>query len=91
MPSYSWLLEQNLTTDQLQAKLKAMQQLGVPYSDEEIAQAPAHLQKQAKGIVAQLAEEGVKVAPNKEIVAMIAYLQRLGTDIKKEQNVQAQN
>jgi len=38
--------------------------------------------KQAESIVADLKKNDVSIAPNKELVAMIAYLQRMGTDIK---------
>jgi cytochrome c oxidase cbb3-type subunit I/II len=41
------------------------------------------LKTQADGIAANLAKEGVKVSSDKEIIALIAYLQRIGTDIKK--------
>ena len=40
--------------------------------------------KQASAITADLKKEGIEVAPTKEIVALIAYLQRLGTDINKK-------
>jgi cytochrome c oxidase cbb3-type subunit I/II len=39
---------------------------------------------QAKEIAASLKKDGIEVPPNKEIIAMIAYLQRLGTDINKK-------
>jgi cytochrome c oxidase cbb3-type subunit I/II len=54
----------------------------VPYEDEYIANSNDELMKQAEGITADLAKEGIEVKPEKEIVALIAYLQRLGTDIK---------
>jgi cytochrome c oxidase cbb3-type subunit I/II len=59
-----------------------MRTLGVPYEAgfEEIAE--ADLLKQAEKIASNLTKEGYPVEPQKEIVAMIAYLQRLGTDIK---------
>ena len=85
MPPYPWLLTQQLDVSTTQAKMRAMQKLGVPYDDEQVQNAPADLQRQATQISANLAKEGVKVAPDREIVAMIAYLQRLGTDIKKQE------
>lgn len=84
MPPYPWLLTQQLDASTTQDKMKAMQTLGVPYEDDQIASANADLKKQADQISANLAKEGVKVASDREIVAMIAYLQRLGTDIKKQ-------
>jgi cytochrome c oxidase cbb3-type subunit I/II len=61
-----------------------MKKLGVPYTDAEIANAVADLNTQSKAIQARLAEEKIKVSADKEIIAMIAYLQRLGTDISKK-------
>ncbi|MFY7825853.1 MAG: cytochrome-c oxidase, cbb3-type subunit I [Flectobacillus sp.] len=83
MPPYPWLLEQKLNTSDIESKMKAMQKLGVPYDAYQIQKAQEDLKTQAEGIAANLAKEGVKVSSDKEIIAMIAYLQRIGTDIKK--------
>ena len=61
-----------------------MRTLGVPYAADYAAQANQDLMIQAKGIAADLNKDGIKVPPNKEIIALIAYLQRLGTDITKK-------
>ncbi|MFB2120302.1 cytochrome-c oxidase, cbb3-type subunit I [Parapedobacter sp. 2B3] len=82
MPPYPWLIEQVLDTTTTKTKMNAMRILGVPYSDEDISASNAKLLTQAEGIVADLKEQGVEVRPDTEIIAMIAYLQRLGTDIK---------
>jgi cytochrome c oxidase cbb3-type subunit I/II len=84
MPAYDWLYTQSLNTSQTQDKLKAMKQLGVPYTDAEIDHAVADLNAQAKAIQGRLAAEKIKVSADKEIIALIAYLQRLGTDISKK-------
>ena len=84
MPAYDWLYEQTLSTSYTQDKLNAMKKLGVPYTDAEIANAVTDLNTQSKAIQARLAEEKIKVSADKEIIAMIAYLQRLGTDISKK-------
>ncbi len=84
MPAYDWLYTQSLNTTQTQDKLKAMKQLGVPYTDTEIAHAVADLNAQSKVIQGRLAAEKIKVSADKEIIALIAYLQRLGTDISKK-------
>lgn len=84
MPAYGVLYEQSLNTSQTQDKLNAMKKLGVPYSDAQIQHAVADLNKQAKEIQARLAGEKIKVGADKEIIALIAYLQRLGTDIAKK-------
>jgi cytochrome c oxidase cbb3-type subunit I/II len=87
MPKYDWLESNQLSFTLTKDKLSALRKVGVPYSDEEIANAEESMKKQAAQIVASLQKEGVKVAPDKEIVAMIAYLQRLGTDIKNKEEV----
>jgi cytochrome c oxidase cbb3-type subunit I/II len=84
MPAYGVLYEQSLNTSQTQDKLNAMKKLGVPYSDAQIQHAVVDLNKQAKEIQARLAGEKIKVGADKEIIALIAYLQRLGTDIAKK-------
>ena len=84
MPAYSWLYEQSLNTSQTQDKLNAMKKLGVPYDEAQIKNAVADLTKQSKEIQARLAGEKIKVGSDKEIIALIAYLQRLGTDIAKK-------
>ena len=88
MPAYSFMLEQELDTASTPAKIRTMQRLGVPYPDGYDARANADLMKQAESIQANLAKDGIKTPANKEIIAVIAYLQRLGTDIGKEQTAQ---
>jgi len=83
MPPYPWLEEQTLKTSDTKDKLRAMKTLGVPYSDYDVQDANEVLNKQAKEIAASLKKEGIKVKSDREIIALIAYLQRLGTDIKK--------
>lgn len=87
MPPYPWLREQKLDVSNTADKLKALRKVGVPYEDVAIQYANVDLQKQAGGISSQLAKDGIKVQPDREIVALIAYLQRLGTDIKKMETV----
>lgn len=89
MPRYPWLfsLEGNdatLDVSLTQAKLKGMQTLGVPYSDDYINNWEQELNAQAKIIADDLNKsKDIDVNPNEEIIALIAYLQRLGTDVKK--------
>jgi cytochrome c oxidase cbb3-type subunit I/II len=82
MPGFAWLLANRLDTRDTPAKLRAMRTLGVPYTQQDIAGAPGGLKEQAAKIAKSLADGGVQGAEDKEIVALIAYLQRLGTDIK---------
>lgn len=84
MPRYPWLFENDLDIDITEAKIKAMQTLGVPYEQGYEKIANQDLMKQAEEIVADLKKENIKAMPQKEIIALIAYLQRLGTDISAE-------
>jgi cytochrome c oxidase cbb3-type subunit I/II len=83
MPAYPNLFENKLDVSSTPSKIAAMRTVGVPYPEGYEAQANADLQKQAQGISDNLAKDNIKVSHDKEIVALIAYLQRLGTDIKK--------
>jgi cytochrome c oxidase cbb3-type subunit I/II len=90
MPRYQWLIKNELDKSSTQDKMRAMITLGVPYSDAEINNALKHMDEQATKIENNLlANPDIKksfgnetAAPlkNREIVALIAYLQRLGTD-----------
>jgi cytochrome c oxidase cbb3-type subunit I/II len=82
MPPYPWLLSQKLDTSSLQARIRALRKVGVPYPDGFEATALADLEKQAKSVVDGLKTGMITAQPDREIIAMIAYLQRLGTDIK---------
>lgn len=80
MPSYPWLITNQIDLSLLGAKMEAMKKLGVPYDKDVILRAEQHYMKQAQEIVDRLAKDGVEVSPDREIIAMIAYLQKLGTD-----------
>ncbi|MDQ7064932.1 MAG: cytochrome-c oxidase, cbb3-type subunit I [candidate division KSB1 bacterium] len=84
MPPYPWLAKNDLDTTTTPLKIRAMQKLGVPYPDgfDEIAN--RELMQQAMTVVNNLKQAGIEIEPTKELVALIAYLQRLGTDIKAE-------
>jgi cytochrome c oxidase cbb3-type subunit I/II len=83
MPRYSWLLTQKMETDSLPARLMALRKVGVPYpAGYENGPAQKDLQTQADKVVADLKTGSVTTESDKEIVAIIAYLQRLGTDVK---------
>lgn len=82
MPPYPWLIQNNYDKSLLPAKIRAMRQLGVPYPTGFENEAVKNAEAQAKEIAKRLEEADIKVPADKEIIAMIAYLQRLGTDIK---------
>jgi cytochrome c oxidase cbb3-type subunit I/II len=89
MPSYKWMLDNDLDTSLTAAKIRAMQTLGVPYEEGYDQIATADLMKQAQTIADGLKKDKIKTAANKEIIAIIAYLQRMGKDIKGEKAVAA--
>ncbi len=81
MPRYPWLLDTKVDTTLTPAKIRAMQTLGVPYEKGYDAIANQDLVKQEKQIKLSLADDKIKTGSNKEVIALIAYLQRLGKDI----------
>src|ERR1017187_1384260 len=83
MPSYDFLLRDDLDTTELSAKIHAMITLGVPYPKGYEKNAMADLDTQSDQIAASLLNDSIRVSPKKEVIALIAYLQRLGTDISK--------
>ena len=83
MPSYSFLLENELDTASTVTKIKAMRTLGVPYEKGYEYLANKDLVEQEGRIQASLLKDSIRVRPNAEVLALIAYLQRLGTDIEK--------
>ena len=103
MPSYKWLVQDELDKSDTEDKMRAMQTLGVPYTDEEIEKAQQWMTEQGTKIEQNLyadpdfvssyeadkkyaKENGVEFTEmrDREIVALISYLQRLGTDIKAQ-------
>ena len=88
MPAYVFMLEQNLDTSTTSAKINAMITLGVPYAKGYGNTANQDLLLQAQGIADDLKGDSIKISPNKEVIALIAYIQRLGTDISTTTNAQ---
>nr|WP_321233254.1 cytochrome-c oxidase, cbb3-type subunit I [uncultured Psychroserpens sp.] len=104
MPAYQWLVRNELDKSQTEAKMRTMVSLGVPYSDEDIVNAQQSMNEQGTQIEKNLytdpdfaetyeadkqsgGETFIEMR-DREIVAIIAYLQRLGTDIKvKDQDL----
>ncbi len=83
MPSYPWLLTNKLDDKILKKKLSVMKQLGVPYTTEQVEAAVDDAHKQAESIAANLnVGEDPKTLSQKEIIALIAYLQRLKAEPK---------
>ncbi len=108
MPSFKWLIKTRLDKSNIKDKMEALVTVGVPYSKEEIENAPNQMEEQGTKIEENLftdpdfasnyladkkyAEENGQPfveMRDREIVALIAYLQRLGTDIKVKPTAQA--
>ena len=87
MPHYAFLAQNRLELDDLTKRLKAQRMVGVPYTDDQIANAQADLRAQADPNADQvgLLKRYPKAVPVgnggvvTEIDALIAYLQVLGT------------
>lgn len=90
MPAYPWLFEQVIDKSETAAKIKALRTIGVPYEEGYESKANADLDMQARRIAENLQLEGIEVAPEAEIIALIAYMQRLGKDIKASKTAQHQ-
>jgi cytochrome c oxidase cbb3-type subunit I/II len=78
MPSYPWLNENDTDVASLPSKLDVQRLLGVPYPEMTPEEIEASVDAQAKEISDRLKAEGIYIAPEKQIVALIAYLQQLG-------------
>ncbi len=88
MPAYPWMLTSAFDFTEVQPTMRAHQILGVPYTDEEVAGAGAAAREQAQAIADEIAVQGgPEGLGDKQIVALIAYLQRLGTDITKPEPI----
>ncbi len=89
MPAYPWLITDDLDISKTETKINTLIKLGTPYEASYARNATKYLAKQAEQIAASMREGGADVADleKKEIVALTAYLQRMGTDIKKSSTV----
>ncbi|MGE5682690.1 MAG: cytochrome-c oxidase, cbb3-type subunit I [Bacillota bacterium] len=82
MPSYPWLFTQRMDVGSVPSKISALRSIGVPYDKNFESNARNDLFSQADVITKDLVKSGVPAEGDKEIIALIAYLQRLGMDIK---------
>ncbi|MEQ9186086.1 MAG: cbb3-type cytochrome c oxidase subunit II, partial [Cryomorphaceae bacterium] len=83
MPPYPWLIEDQLDVGSTEDKINAMRTLGVPYPKGYETRAVTDLNAQAQEIADEMLESnGIAVKADREILALIAYLQRLGRDIE---------
>jgi cytochrome c oxidase cbb3-type subunit I/II len=78
MPAYAALATDKVDATVTGAKMRAMRSIGVPYGAAEIGSAADDEAAQAREIADDLRKDGADVDPHSEVVALIAYLQRLG-------------
>ena len=84
MPRYNWLLERELNLASIPRRMQVLQTLGVPYSDDEIRNGISDAERQAREIAEEvLASGGPADLSDKEVVAMVAFMQRLGADLAR--------
>jgi cytochrome c oxidase cbb3-type subunit I/II len=82
MPAYPWLLTSELDFDVIPRRMRTMQALGVPYDDADISSAVETARRQAREIAVKVeGEQGPPGLESKKVVALIAYLDRLGIDL----------
>ena len=83
MPSYVFLLTTPLDFDSIPRHVQAQQMIGVPYTDADIKGARLAAKTQAVAVAKDIDDQGgPKHLEDKQVVALIAYLQRLGRDIQ---------
>jgi cytochrome c oxidase cbb3-type subunit I/II len=78
MPTYAHLHENNTDFAALPTKIKVQRMLGVPFPSWSDSMIDTLAKEQAKQIAQELQAQGRYIAPEKEIVALTAYLQSLG-------------
>ncbi len=84
MPRYNWLLERELKVSTIPRRMQVLQTLGTPYTDQEIQNGIEIAQQQAREIAEDIRTTGgPDNLADKEIVAMVAYMQRLGADLAR--------
>ena len=93
MPSYAFMIDKDLDTASTPAKIKAMRTMGVPYPKDYEYIANKDLMDQATKIQSNLinGSDSLRVKANAEVIAIIAYLQRLGTDTEKNKLAENKN
>ncbi len=83
MPAYPHLFSDRIDWGEIQDRIDALAMLGTPYSKRALDDAPGLARAQAELVASELAAQGGPAGmADREAIALIAYLQRLGTDIK---------
>jgi len=93
MPSYPWLAAKKIDYHILRKKFSVMKMLGVPYDDNQVANADIIAEKEAARIYEELLsqDKSLESIKDTELIALIAYLQRLGKNTSSEGVTQSNN
>jgi cytochrome c oxidase cbb3-type subunit I/II len=83
MPTYPWLHRNKLDPADVTASITALRRVGTPYVGVTVDNVAAALQRQGQGIVQNLSTAGITAEWDDEVIAVIAYLQRLGAEGKR--------
>ncbi|MEX0844889.1 MAG: cytochrome-c oxidase, cbb3-type subunit I [Balneolaceae bacterium] len=92
MPAYPWMFTQEMDRESIPSRINALRKVGVPYVEgyEEIAlrDFDAQAEQITQGLIDNGFDEidGIQITSDKQIIAIIAYMQRLGVDIKGNVN-----
>ena len=78
MPSYPWLEKKRTNYEALPVRINTLRALGVPYPEMDADTVIALAEEQAEEITARLRAEQVIGTPDRQMIALIAYLQSLG-------------
>jgi cytochrome c oxidase cbb3-type subunit I/II len=90
MPRYPWLLRDSIEFGEIQTRVDVMAMLGVPYGDA-VKHAEANARQQATQVAAEIEKQGGPPGlGDKKITALVAYLQRLGTDLNRKPEKKAE-
>ena len=82
MPAYAWMLSKDLDFAGIPSRLRAQSRVGVPYDEVTISNGDGLARKQAAEMAQQIVDQkGPSGLENKQVVALVAYLQRLGKDL----------
>jgi cytochrome c oxidase cbb3-type subunit I/II len=82
MPGYPWLLSKSIDFESIPAHLRALNKVGVPYDEATMSGAAADARRQAQQLAKQVVEQkGPGGLEDKQVIALVAYLQRIGTDL----------
>jgi len=85
MPPYAFMMESPLDLSLTQRKLEVLHDLGHGYDEAQIRNAAEDARAQAERVAASLRKDGKALSDaeaHSETIALIAYIQHLGTDIR---------